>query len=273
MDKNEQLIKSVLQRISNTLMINGGFLDNPGLYAGEMGIVLFFSNYYFFTQNDLYLEYSIDLIEKIQNRINQDTPINYKHGLAGIGSAIEYLVQEGYIVADTDDILEDVDDRLFPIKDLSHLPMEDIFGIAYYAIWRLSGKSALKAILLKTVLPPIVNIMSEWFEKNDLVHHPLISFFKEVVAYENFDIMQDHPFLWNHLICRDSPYLKTESYNSFGEYFSNNDYNSISKLDLGIQNGLAGWGLSLLTELEGYDLWIALFPNDLIPTKDEALPV
>ena len=107
----------------------------------------------------------------------------------------EYLVQEGYIEADTDDIPEDIDNRLFSFNDLLRLTVEEIFGIAYYAIWRLSGKSALKANILKTVLPPIVNVMSEWFEKNDLIHQPLLSFFKEVVAYEYFDIMQDRPFL------------------------------------------------------------------------------
>ena len=273
MNNNEQQTESYLQRISDILLINGGFLDSPGLYTGEMGLVLFFSNYYFFTKNELYLEYSIDLIEKIQNRIHQDTSINYKHGLAGIGATIEYLVQEGYVEADTDDILEDIDHRLFSINDLSHLTVEKIFGIGYYAIWRLLGKSALKATILKTVLAPIVNVMSEWSEKNNLMHHPIISFFNEVVAYENFAIVQDRPFLWNHLICRNSPYLKTESYNSFLEYFSSNDYNSINKVNLGIQNGLAGWGLSLLTELEGYDLWISLFPNDLIPLKNEPLPL
>ena len=83
-----------------------------------------------------------------KNRIHQDTPVNYKHGLAGIGATIEYLVQEGYVEADTDDIPEDVDDRLFSCNDLSYLSMEEIFGIGYYAIWRLSGKSVLKATLL-----------------------------------------------------------------------------------------------------------------------------
>ena len=42
MIQNEQFIYSYLQRISNILLINGGFLDKPGLFAGEIGIVLFF---------------------------------------------------------------------------------------------------------------------------------------------------------------------------------------------------------------------------------------
>ena len=91
MEQNEQQNKSYLQRIANILLMNGGFLGNPGLYTGEMGLVLFFLRYVRFTQNKLYKEYSAGLIEKIQDRIHQETPINYKQGLAGVGSAVECL--------------------------------------------------------------------------------------------------------------------------------------------------------------------------------------
>ena len=36
---NEHEIKSILQRITGVLMMNGGFLDKPGLFSGEMGII------------------------------------------------------------------------------------------------------------------------------------------------------------------------------------------------------------------------------------------
>ena len=67
-----------------------------------MGLVLFFFRYARFTENELYKEYSFFLIEKIQNSIHQETPINYKHGLSGSGVAVEYLIQHGYIETDTD---------------------------------------------------------------------------------------------------------------------------------------------------------------------------
>ena len=73
MEQNE-----FLQRVSNTLIINGGFLDNPGLYTGDMGLVLFFFRYAGFTKNELYSAFSFDLIKKIQDRIHADTPIDYK---------------------------------------------------------------------------------------------------------------------------------------------------------------------------------------------------
>ena len=71
-------MKHVLQQISDVLLMNGGFLSNPGLYSGDMGLVLFFTRYARYAKNDLYLEYSYGLMEKIQNRIHRATPINYK---------------------------------------------------------------------------------------------------------------------------------------------------------------------------------------------------
>ena len=52
MEKNEQL-NSYIRRIADILMINGGFLVNPGLYTGEMGLVLFFFHYADYTREIL----------------------------------------------------------------------------------------------------------------------------------------------------------------------------------------------------------------------------
>lgn len=38
----EVRIKNLLQRISNFLLLNVGFIDNPGLLNGKIGIAMFF---------------------------------------------------------------------------------------------------------------------------------------------------------------------------------------------------------------------------------------
>ena len=159
MDQNNKRNKSYLQRISNILILNGGFSDNPGLYNGEMGLVVFFFHYARETQKILYDEYGYDLIEKVQNNIHQETPISYKNGLAGIGSAIEYLVQHGFVEAQTDEILEDFDDRMFSVHNLPQLSIEEVESIAYYAKWRMSGNSSKKEMIRQTILPQIENVI------------------------------------------------------------------------------------------------------------------
>ena len=66
MEQIKLTINSYLQRISKILMINGGFLVNPGLFSGEMGVVVFFARYARLTQNELYLDYSSDLIKAMK---------------------------------------------------------------------------------------------------------------------------------------------------------------------------------------------------------------
>jgi len=77
MEQNKDVINSYLRRISNFLIINGVFLHNPGLLTGKMGLAVFFCHYARYTQNEVYLQYSFDLIEKIQNNIYQKSFGNY----------------------------------------------------------------------------------------------------------------------------------------------------------------------------------------------------
>ena len=223
---NGQNIKLILQQISDVLLLNGGFLSNPGLYTGEMGLVLFFTRYARFTENDLYPDYSFCLMENIQNRIHRQTSIDYREGLSGIGSSVEYLVQNGFINADTDEILEDFDQRLFFTYSLANLPIDEIIDIGYYAAWRMSGKSEQKDMIRRTVLPQIEN--RSVFPK--LKHKTVPESFKEKTHSHCLELIAENQF-WD--------------------------------MEMGLQNGLAGWGLSLLTEIDGDDSWFSLLPDNL----------
>ena len=73
---------------------------------------------------------------------------------------------------------------------------------------------------------------------------------------------------------KDKPYVSiTDSCDSLFEQISKNDFLSPNNLDLGIENGIAGAGLTLLAELDRDDSWTSLFPNDFMPVKNESLPV
>lgn len=152
MKHNVLEIQSILQQISDVLLINGGFLSSPGLYTGDMGPVLFFARYARYTQNDLYLDYCYELMEKLSNKIDRKTPIDYKQGLTGIGSAIEYLVQNGFFDDDTDEILEDFDKRIFFTYYLLCLSIDEIMDVGSYTMWRLSGNSSKKDMIQRNIL-------------------------------------------------------------------------------------------------------------------------
>ena len=249
MKLNKHQIDASLQRISNILQINGGFLNNPGLYTGEMGLALFFSVYSRFTLDELYLEYSQLLIENLQENLHRETPIDYRQGLTGIGATFEYLVQKGYFDADTDVILEDFDERIFTFDKLPFLSFDELSGIAHYAYWRLSGNSRKKETISKTILPRVVYFM-EVKSENAEVEHPLVSFFKGIISKDTLQHYSDnHPFQ-----------LESEPYRRLMERFIKADYSDKNAFHFGVQDGLTGLGLCLIAEIDSDDSWKALFP-------------
>ena len=264
MKQNKQNIISFLQRISNILMINGCFLDNPGLFTGEMGLVLFFFRYSKYTQNELYYNYSFDLIEKIRSKINIETPINYKQGLTGIGSAIEYLEKKDYIKANTHDVLEEFDNIIFDMDNLLYMQMEDLLSISHYALWRMAGSSFRKQTIMQKVMTDIVIFMERKCQHLDFTY-PTISYLKKIIENENgieFQNISEFPDSLH--ICRKKypNGVEESNFNYFMENFSNKEFFGKKTFELGLMNGIAGFGMALMTELDKDDTWISLLPND-----------
>ncbi len=124
------------QQNISTLLLNSGFIENTGLLNGKMGIAICFYHLAREYNNRIYENFAGDLIDEIYQEITVETPVDFENGLAGIGWGIEYLVQNGFIEADTNEVLEEFDYRIF--EELIHYtPVEiDLFdgilGIGAY---------------------------------------------------------------------------------------------------------------------------------------------
>jgi ketopantoate reductase len=262
MCKDEQLYHTCLHRIANTLLINGGYLPNLGLYSGDMGIVLFFNRYARFAKNEIYAEYSADLLGKIQEKVNLNTAINYKQGLSGIGATIEYLAQNGFLKIDTDDLLDDFDKRIFFTFNLSYLSIDKIADIGYYALWRLSGNSTQNDMIIKSVMPQIVKVMEEWQTRQNVIS-PAVSFFNDLIMNENYD----RSIISNCIQLYRNNSSNAKHFMDIFEQFSNHSSSMNTDYDLGIQTGLAGLGLHLISRFDSDDSWLSLLQPDLFPNK------
>jgi lantibiotic modifying enzyme len=111
--------KSRIQRIANVLLLNASFIDSIGLLNGKTGISIFFYEYGRYTGNKIYTDYAGELIDEIYEEIAQNTPLSFAGGLTGIGWGIEYLVNNKFIDADTDEVLypePQSSARTFPLK-------------------------------------------------------------------------------------------------------------------------------------------------------------
>jgi hypothetical protein len=133
-------------QIINSLILNASFIDNLGLMHGKMGISIFFFHLARQTKNQIYEDYAGELIDEIYEEITANTPVNFENGLAGIGWGIEYLVQNKFIEADTDEVLEEFDNRIF--KELIYnTPKEigllnGIVGIGAYFLKRIQNPAS-----------------------------------------------------------------------------------------------------------------------------------
>jgi hypothetical protein len=86
-----------LSDIANHLIINGSLVYFSGLSFGKMGIAVFFYHYGRYTDNPLFGDYAHALVKQAKSQIHEDYPLEYERGLAGVGSALEYLSQNGFL--------------------------------------------------------------------------------------------------------------------------------------------------------------------------------
>ncbi len=96
------------QHALNTLLLNAGYINNPGILNGKMGISMLFFYLAKHSQNSLFSQYGEELLDQIYNELHSDTPVDFENGLPGIGWGIEHLLQNKFVEADTD-VLEDFD--------------------------------------------------------------------------------------------------------------------------------------------------------------------
>ncbi|MBK5719814.1 hypothetical protein JGH11_02890 [Dysgonomonas sp. Marseille-P4677] len=107
-----------------------------GLLQGKMGHALFLYQYarHVDYRYEKYAEKCIDeIVEGIQ-KMNG----SYADGLAGIGVGIEYLVQEGFVEGDTNEILSDFDEVICHIVSFAPNLIDIRIGIIGYGKYYLS---------------------------------------------------------------------------------------------------------------------------------------
>jgi hypothetical protein len=135
-------INSRLERIANVLSLNASFIENLGLLNGKMGIAIFFFHYARYTNNKIFENYADELVDEIYGEINKSISIDFENGVTGIGWGIEYLVKNGFVQADTDEALSEIDSVIYRARINSPILItdgKDLFGYGHYYVSRLTG--------------------------------------------------------------------------------------------------------------------------------------
>lgn len=102
-----------LREIANILEEQINDQGDIGLLTGKTGIALFFLYYSRLTGEEAYSQRGVDIIADIFDIVNREQVMHtYCSGLCGIGWAIEHVVRNDLIDADTDELLSGLDTLL-----------------------------------------------------------------------------------------------------------------------------------------------------------------
>lgn len=134
-----------LKEISLILLKEVPDLKSAGLLNGKMGISLYFYHLAEETGTQEYHEIAGQLIDEVYEDVNSSRlPPDFATGLAGIAWGIEHLARHGFVDAETDLVLQDVDDKIYQyLTNNTDLPAgvrQGILGYMLYILARLEGK-------------------------------------------------------------------------------------------------------------------------------------
>jgi len=109
-DNLKYTLENLLLRIANTILLNSGMIQNIGLLDGKAGAALFLYHYSQINKNQVYSDFAEKLLDEVSDTISRNaTSVNFVTGLTGIAWAVRHLIEEKYVDADSEDILEEVD--------------------------------------------------------------------------------------------------------------------------------------------------------------------
>lgn len=81
------------------------------------------------------------VLDRVLEGCYEGMPVTYGHGLCGIGVGVEYLIQEGLVEGNSDEILQEIDFKVYSVinqRALQTIGLEDgTSGLAYYLYYRL----------------------------------------------------------------------------------------------------------------------------------------
>ncbi len=164
---------SLEQKIIHHLMLNASFLRDLGLYHGKMGIVILFFHYSRHTDNPVYEDFAGDQLDNIWEGMHKELPVSFDSGLTGIGWGIEYLIQNGFVEGNSNEICEELDHKIMnldPRRMSADFLEKELLGLLNYILIRMQG-----TIKQQSVLPFDRMYINDFFQMLSLMERKMFS--------------------------------------------------------------------------------------------------
>ena len=106
-------MKERIVKISNILIMMDNQISNIGLTKGKMGIALFLYYSSKVTGYKFYQDLADNCIDEVLENIKSETNLSITNGMAGVAFTINHLIKDKFIDADADDMLINVDKKIY----------------------------------------------------------------------------------------------------------------------------------------------------------------
>lgn len=155
-------------KIEQVLRQNLLDLNSQGLMHGNAGICIFFYILSQKTGNEEYRKLAEDLLDKVFANLDSQTSTDFESGLAGIGWGIEYLVQNQFAEGDTDEILEEIDNKIFKVlneESISSFELANgLAGYLFYLINRLKNRKTPQSMAQQINTELLIHTINKIYE-------------------------------------------------------------------------------------------------------------
>ncbi|QJB36673.1 hypothetical protein HF324_01860 [Chitinophaga oryzae] len=127
--------------------LNADSTQGYGLYSGKAGLIALCYTLHSYTGNDIFASKADWLLKELGSNISKVGTVYFGDGLTGIGWAIEWLSQNKYLQINTDEILEELDTRVY--RTVMYEPGKSlrldsgILGLSLYLLSRYRSKNHL----------------------------------------------------------------------------------------------------------------------------------
>lgn len=181
----------MFEKIANYLL-NIDRQKASGLLTGNTGVCLFLYQVSRKSRQTKFEEAADIMLDNILEKQTVMSPSNFRDGLAGIGWAIEYLLQNKYYEGDSEEILGDVDNVVFKSVTQAGLPLlainEGLCGYLLYLNSRIKNSKDSNSIAQQ--------INSELFKVLiNRIDKIVVDHFQSLTRDTHFDLLWEFPAL------------------------------------------------------------------------------
>jgi hypothetical protein len=252
-------LEAQLKGIASRLEIMAKQVKTPGLYHGKTGIAVFFFHYANHTKETKYEDLACELIEEIVPQLSENYSVDYENGLTGIAAGIEYLVRENLVDADTDDLFASMDKAFLDLIGGNFLSGQNIVDIGKYFLARYHHPETSEKGLLQRALSQMIILIHRYSKINPKCHPEMAFLLKNSNSALQISYSQPVASKKNcHCELDPQPPFQPASFHILHP----------SDFPLGLSDGYAGLGLSILSQLDArHASWESLLSPDSYQPK------